>query len=299
MEDTKVACIVPLHNTSVDTIEYFIRKLPSRIAEVYLSINDKELLGHYKPECNLRNGISVLEIPFQVGKAEAYRWAMEQMLFTTRCNIIAQTDGRLKQPPEELDNLIDALIERNHSMVIADRYTYQDLEGQEHRIAISNMLASIIDTITPYSCLDVACGTRVYKKSMAKEFLNLRGFGYGLEVEQILICTKHKALVSSVPVSSNRQHGVTNAEKIEDVLFALISYCCELGVPEDIKHLLCHMLVQVKKREDFEVDLQNFKRHGCVLWKYFCNNTADGKGVYSTQTPEDGYALCIQQNISP
>lgn len=291
--DIQVACIVPLHSTDVDTISAFLKRLPERITEVYLSINDKELLGKCNFETNARKGVFVLEIPFQVGKLEAYRCVMEQILTTTKCNLVAQADGRLKQPPEELDNLIDALLQKDYGMVVADRYANQDMSGQNHRIAIANMLQSIISAITPYSLNDIVCGTRVYKKDVAHLFLNLKGFGYGLEVEQMLICALHKVDVASVPVSSNRQHDITNSEKIEDVLYAIISYCGKLSVPKDIRQLLCYMLVQVKKRNDFEINLNILNKIGYVLWKYTASNKNNINGVYSTQTPDDGYSLYI------
>jgi hypothetical protein len=294
MLNSQVACIVPVHGDTIETIPLLIQKLPKRISEIYLIINDIELFSRFKISSSIRDGVTVLEIPFQVGKLEAYKYALDYMLANTKCDILAQTDGRLKQPPEELETLINALIKNDYGMVIADRYSRQMMEDQQHRVGIITMFSSIISSMTSYNLSDYACGTRVYKKNIATMFLNLSGFGYALEAEQILICSMKNVSVTGITVSSNKQNDVTNSEKIEDVLYLLISYCQKMEIAYKIKHLLCYILVEVKKRNSFKVDLSIFNKNGYIIWRYANQEAFDPQGIYSTQDVKDGYALYFE-----
>ena len=288
-----VACIIPIFNIDKDTILSCLQKLPDRISEVYLVLNDESFSIRSLLLNNIKQELFILQLPFQVGKLEAFRYGIEQIINNTKCNILSQTDGRLKQPPEELIFLIDHLEMYNYAMVIADRYTNQNLIGQPHRIAIHRMLSAIIKTITPYKLIDVACGTRVYKLDLAKKFLNLRGFGYSMEIEQLLICAINNMEVCSVPVNSNRQYNSTNAEKIEDILYLLLSYCNDLQVSIKVRQCFSYMLLMIKKRRDFKIDLSIFNEIGSILWKYSGNDFNDIRGMYTAQIPGDSYNLYL------
>jgi hypothetical protein len=287
--DLLISCIIPMHDATSDKISQLRKRLSPRISELCIVINDST---HQATRQQILNdSVIILEVPFQVGKQQAFLIALEYVLNKSQCDVVVQTDSRLKQPPEEIEKLLDRLCETDSEMVIADRYTNQFMESQRHRIGITNMISSILSAITPYKIVDASCGTRVYSIKAAAVFRKMHGFGYGLEVEQILMCALHGFAIESIPVTSNTQYSSTNAGKIEDVLYVLISYCSRLGPTKAISNELCRILLMVKRRETFEVDLSVFKGKGIIRWLYKENKGSGIVGGYTSQIPIDSYSL--------
>lgn len=287
--DLHISCIVPMHDATSDKIGKLRKRLSPRISELCIVINDSTYQVTRQQISN--DSLSVLEVPHQVGKQQAFLIALEYILDKSQIDVVVQTDSRLKQPPEEIENLLDRLCETDSEMVIADRYSNQFMESQLHRNGITNMISSILSAITPYKIVDASCGTRVFSTKAAAVFRQMHGFGYGLEVEQILMCAVHGFEIKSIPVASNTQHNSTNAGKIEDVLYVLISYCSRLSPALAIRNELCRILLMVKRRETFEVDLSVFKGKGRIRWVYIEDKDSGIVGGYTSQIPIDSYSL--------
>lgn len=198
---------------------------------------------------------TLLLLPHQVGKAEAVRQGLAEILQDENIEAVVQVDGRQKQPPEDVALLMMHLQESGADMVIANRYAFQNLSNAPHRKIISSSLSAIVQALTGISVPDAACGTRAYRIPLARKFLKLRSFGYGLEVEQLIIAGLTSSRVLHVPVHSKPQENYTPAEKIEDNLMSLISYSAELKIPDKAKDILCYILAQIKQRRDFTCDL--------------------------------------------
>ena len=202
-----------------------------------------------------RGALHLLQMPYQVGKAEAVRRGLSVLLDGSIEGVV-QVDGRQKQPPEDVALLIRHLEESHADIVIADRYTKQDLSQNHHRVVVSSALSRIISVVTGISVPDAACGTRAYRASLAARFLTLRGFGYGLEAEQLVIASLMSAKVSHVPVRSRPQEDHTPAEKIEDNICSLLAYADDLRMSDSMRQCLCYILSAVKARKSFSCDLR-------------------------------------------
>ena len=68
--------------------------------------------------------------------------------------------------------------------------------------------------------------------------MTTRSFGYGLEVEEILIASIHRLSVREWPTHSNQQADATNAEKLEDNISVLLSYANEARMADDTRKSL-------------------------------------------------------------
>jgi hypothetical protein len=237
--------------------------------------------------------IRILTLPFQVGKTEAVRRGIEFIFKEFRsCGIFTQIDGDLKQPPEELEDIVHKLKNGISAMVIGNRYAFPGIREHIHRIAAVKMVSSIVKYVSGFQLVDTLCGMRGYSRELAENFLQMRSFGYGLEIEQILIASKLGLQVENSPVHSNIQDEGTNAEKIEDNLAALICYCGELACTANVRAALNNALAMVKRRVPFEVDLSVFGAEGIVKCKYLYKSSYS-RNAYASGTCRDGYSFSL------
>lgn len=285
-----ISCVIPVYDLSMIQLVETIERLPDKIERVVIALNDAKRTSINKLYSINTREIVFIDIGMQVGKAEALRRGINLSLRKFNSDIIVQLDGDLKQRPEDLQALISLVSSGNSDFAIANRYGYQNLRTQNHRMAGSQSFSILVSSLTGIRLPDVVCGMRAYNRDLAKLFVQSRSFGYGVEVEQVIIAAMHKAKISYQSVVSNIQHGATNAEKIEDNLYAILSYSSDLKISDSLLSMLCNILVEIKKRNDFQVDLDSFAIKARVYWKYL--GIRNGKiGAYSSGTLNDGYEL--------
>lgn len=287
----RICSITPVHFDAKEMICDLVRDMPDVVSCIYLVGNGVDLISSLEEFKCTDKRIEIVEIKYQVGKLEAVRQALEFIIKNTDYEVIAQTDIRLKQSPSEIDNLLSAMSEEKKEMILSDRYLCQDMNGQKHRLSIVAMLSVIMSSVTDFNYADLLCGTRVYTRQLAEKFLHMRGFGYGIEVEQFMISKLTGASIGWVPISSNRQDDITNAEKIEDSLYTILSYLHEFSVSNVVRESICNILVQVKMRKSFIVNLEDFGRIGNIKWNYIDNDVISRVSIYSGQGVSDGYNL--------
>jgi hypothetical protein len=205
--DEIISCIIPAYNLSRDCIYNTINRLPQEINVVLVCHNEYVPNRIKSFDAKSKNKyIQIITIPFQVGKSEAVRYGIDFILNEYKnCNILSQIDGDLKQYPEEIGGMLYNFRQKRISMIIGNRYAFSDLKKQTHRIAAINWVSSIIKCVTGYQIVDTLCGMRVYSRELAEQFLKIRSFGYGLELEQILIAGKLKFHIDNHPIHSNIQ----------------------------------------------------------------------------------------------
>jgi hypothetical protein len=258
-----------------------LARLPKTYELPLVVYNDDDAsLRAYLESLEMDGRLHVVYIPFQVGKAEAVRSGLQVLLETSTADVVVQLDGHLKQPPEEVAGLVQRLTNTGSNMIVANRYALQSMEDQAHRVAIAGLISTIIEQLTGYQLHDVVCGTRAYVRDLATHFLHFRSFGYGLEVEEILIASSLGASVDEWPIHSKRQEGATGAEKIEDNIHALISYGHEMRMPDPVRATLSFMLSQIKQRRSFEIDLTVFGNSGRIRFDH-AGETGPVGGGYS------------------
>lgn len=276
-----VAPLIPAFRLSPMEIAEILVKLPRAYELPLVVYNDDDAPLHaYLESLEMDGRLHVVSIPFQVGKAEAVRRGLQVLLETSTADIVVQLDGHLKQPPEEIAGLVQGLTKTGLNMVVANRYALQSMDDQEHRVTIAGLISMIIEQLTGYRLHDVVCGTRAYVRDLATHFLHLRSFGYGLEVEEILIASSLGASVGEWPIHSKRQESATSAEKIEDNIYALISYGHEIRMPNTVRATLSFMLSQIKQRRSFEIDLTVFGNSGRIRFDH-AGETGPVGGGYS------------------
>jgi hypothetical protein len=257
MEKLRIRALIPAYSLSPANISNLINRLPEEAGiplVVYNDVPDSNTLIRLR-ELEITGKIQTLILPFQVGKAEAVRRGLVELLKDENIDAIVQVDGRQKQPPEDVSVLIEHLKNSNVDMVIANRYAYQNLESDPHRKIASSVFSGIIRHFTGIDIPDAVCGTRIYRVKLAKAFLRLRSFGYGLEAEQLVIASLAHASVSYAPIHSAPQENYTPAEKIEDNLMVFLAYANELAIDYSAKATLCYIQSQIKQRRAFKCDL--------------------------------------------
>ena len=266
---TKVAALLPAFRLSKDEINKVIAQIPQDFELPLVVLNDdEEAITQYLYNLAQSQKIRFLRIPYQVGKTEAIRQGLKLLLQESSAKLIAQIDGRSKQPAWQLALLAEKISKDQVDMVIGDRYANQNMVGQDHRKAGTGLMGLMVKHLTGYDLPDAVCGTRVYVRELAIQFLNMRCFGYGAELEQILIAAIHSGKVSSYPLETNRQADLTNTEKIEDNVFTLLNYASEIGMSDTVRSTLSFILSQLKRRKTFDVDLSVFGGDKIVRLKY-------------------------------
>jgi hypothetical protein len=288
-----VAPLIPAYHLSLEEIRSTLEKVPKHFEIPLIVYNDEDVLTYEHLKSLEKEGqIRLVYIPFQVGKAEAVRRGLKFLLRQSDANIIVQLDGRSKQPVESTKDLVDTLICSNNHMVIGNRYKLQNMEGQFHRTSSSILLSTLVERMTGHKIHDTACGMRAYVRYLAEKFCNLKSFGYGLEIEEILISHSHGLKIGELPIHSNKQDDKTNAEKIEDNFHVLISYSRDKNIKDDAISLLSHILLQVKKRVSFGFNLSVFKSDKTFVFEYIRGEELIIEG-YTNQKIIDAYRIYL------
>lgn len=287
-----ISCVLPAYGLSKGEIFNTLGRLPGEVEVIVVVYNEESVDPISTSDLKeVDRCLRILTIPFQVGKSEAVRRGIDLIFQECKtCSIFTQIDGDLKQPPEELEGMINNLRQGRSSMVIGNRYAFSIVKNQTHRIAAVKMVSSIVRCVTGFQLVDTLCGMRAYSRELAEYFLRLRSFGYGLEIEQLLIASKLGLQVENYPVHSKLQDDGTNAEKIEDNLSALICYCDDLKCTTIVRSALNNALAMVKRRISYEIDLREFGAEGIVHCKYM-GNSSYNRNAYASGSCRDGYSF--------
>ena len=282
--------IIPVFKPSDSELQILFDNLQNSILHPLLvvnGINNETLSVMDGIKCS--HDVEVQIIKYQVGKAEAIRVGLEWVLENTQSNIFVQLYARNKQTINEIPIMINKIANGSADMIVANRYAKQSLKEQVHRASISTFFSKIINCLTNYDLQDTACGTRVYTRELAHSFYCLRSYGYGLELEQLIIASINNKKVMEYPIESNLQAHGTNAEKLEDNFVALIAYVSDLNLNKSIRESLCYALTMIKKRNSFTVDFPTSCNIPITHFKYIGGNSVvDG---YTNQRLIDGYSV--------
>ena len=263
---------MPAYRLGLAEIEGLIGTLKELVSLVVIVHNDlpsevpndvRALLeGHER-----RNNGSVVSIPFPVGKAAAIRYGIKHVASLGGVDWIAQVDGHLKQHPSQLADLLSVVSQHSPSLIIADRYQLQSLEDQPHRRAVRALFSALLRAMTGSAWSDPFCGTRVYDWQLAEAVASGSAFGYGLELEQLLVAHQQGRTIVSVPVQSVRQAEATAVEKIEENLAVVLQHM----VPEvsvERRLWISHLMVAVKARVSFSLSLDIFGEPWSLMATY-------------------------------
>jgi len=288
-----VAPLIPAYKLSSTEVQNLLDRLPHGYETPTVIHNDEDQnLSLFLESLAKNKRINLLSIPFQLGKSEALRRGLCNVLETTAADVIIQVDGDLKQPPEDIVGIVQRLSESGAQMVVANRYGLQDMAGQVHRVTLSGLVSTIIKRITGYKLADITCGTRGYVRDLGSIFSRkICSFGYGLEIEEILISSLYGFLVDECPTRANRQADATNAGKLEDNIFALIIYANDFDYSLDIRESLHFMLAKIKQRRSFDLKMQVFGGTGIARFEYMGDSSIPVINSYASGTDIDGYSL--------
>jgi hypothetical protein len=251
-----------------------LRHLPPAFEPPLFVFNDADAaLQSYLESLESEGSIRALYIPFRLGKSEAMRCGLEKLMSISQATIIAQTDGHSKQPPSHLAELVSRLMTSDADIVIADRYDARSLD--DHRAAVVIFFSSIIRHLTGYSLADTVCGTRVYARWLANIFLRRSSmFGYGFELEQLLLAATSGAQAASCPIPSKTQDSHTSAEKVEDNIATLAVYANSLNMTRDLRAWFSFILMSIKERQTFVTSLAIVDRDSLIEFRHLAPNDA-------------------------
>ena len=285
----KVQPLIPCYNISISEFDLLLESMPLVYEKPLIITNGVSRdVATYLDKLKNSNTIDLIILPFQIGKAETIRQGLRHIL-TKNIDIVVQIDGRNKQLCNQTISHCE-LVKDGFDLVLSNRYHYQDVSNQEHRYSFLKLVNHIVVAIAGYSFQDLVCGTRAYTKELAQYFTKSRSFGYGIEIEQALIAMSKNKKIIDIGVQSNIQHKGTNVEKIEDNFSTLLSYAIDLDYRDDIIFLLNLIMVNIKKRIDFEIDARCIGIENKILFKYVMPNQTN---AYTSGTYNDGYSLKI------
>ena len=277
-----IRAIIPAYGLSEEEIRRTAAGLHFFNSKPLVIVNDdSETLHSDVRNLEEKGFIQAIHIPLQIGKAEAIRRGLREVLKDSDLEIVVQVDGDLKQDIGDVEPLIDYMKKTEAQMVVANRYAYQDLNSQHHRKSIAEILSKSISMITPYEIPDTVCGMRAYDKLLAQIFAKSKSFGYGIEIEQLILAASVNASVSTFEVHSNKQSNFTNVEKIEDNLFALNLHLDALKISDGMKNYAANALVKIKARQSFTLDLSMLGVPLKILLSYNGKQTDDSFSLYS------------------
>lgn len=94
--------------------------------------------------------------------------------------------------------------------------------------------------------------------------------------------------IANFSLETNKQANSTNAEKIEDTISVFINYSADLNLSDSVRIALCRIMVGLKKRVDFEINLEDFGGKGVINLEYLGGDIING---YSNQMASDAYKL--------
>lgn len=225
-----------------------------------------------------------VHLPGPVGKTEAVLRGLEVLLAQDDVDLLGQLDANAKQPPSELARLIRATSVAQSEMCLANRYSFQDLSSQRHRESSTSLWSQLIWLATGYQVTDAVSGMRIYSQRLARVFVdNIRCYGYGLEVAQLISASKAKASISEIGVESHAQANSTSAEKIEDNINVLLA---QPDLFTSMQRLtLCEMMTGLKRRRTFTLPGNVFGLRDSFEFLY------SGKG----EDDEDSYRVYRQK----
>jgi hypothetical protein len=93
---------------------------------------------------------------------------------------------------------------------------------------------------------------RAFDRSLAERFVSeIRCFGYGLEVAELLVASSAGATVEEVSVLSKPQARNTAAQKIADNISVLLSTRNRCSVPQRLE--LCRVMAALTSRREFVI----------------------------------------------
>lgn len=282
--------IIPIYKPQKHEVQKLLNDLPQEFLPPLLIVSDTndELLDEIYKIGESRKA-EIINIGNQIGKLETIRTGIITVLKDEDIEIFFQLDARNKQVIDRLQLMVDKLINENADMIVANRYATQDMNSQNHRISISSFVSKIINYLTGYELQDTACGTRAYTRNLANHFINLRGYGYGLELEQLIFSSKLKMKVIDYPLISNLQADGTNAEKLEDNFMVIINYISEIKMEKAVKETLCYALTMIKKRNSFSLIFSENINIPSVHFEYVGSGSIID--AYTNQALQDAYKV--------
>lgn len=280
-----VGIVIPVSRVDPEVLNFSLDATADIADSIVVVHNDYPALDRDNV-CELareRQAISV-HLPGPVGKTEAVIRGLEVLLSQGDVELLGQLDANAKQPPSELTRLIRAASVARSEMCVANRYSFQSLSSQRHRASSTSLWSQLIRLATGYELTDAVSGMRIYSQRLARAFVdNIRCYGYGLEVAQLISASMAKARVSEVGVVSHVQANSTSVEKIEDNINVLLAQPDLFTSAQRLA--LCEMMTGLKRRETFTVPGIVFNLRDSFQFLYA------GKG----EDDEDSYKVHLQE----
>ncbi len=197
------------------------------------------------------------------------RYVLESLSNT---EFIVQMDADLAHHPDDIEGFLNenTLLD----MVVGNRYS-RYRKTDEHRSCVMSLASMTIAAATGFRLNDPMCGYRRYSASLASIFAeNLGQHGYGIETEQLTLCSMHGYTVGEHDLSVVIPQDIkTKAIEFIDVFRALIAYSSQLKINSELVSSMKDSVNHLVVRKDFVFSLI-------------------GKNAYFQYVPyEDSYAL--------
>lgn len=105
-----ISTVIPIYGLSQKNVDYMVGNLPIEFGKPFFVYNDNNsALSDYLESLAKEGVIECVFLPYQVGKTEAVCRGLQELFRISKPDIVVQIDGRGKQFPSELPNLIECL----------------------------------------------------------------------------------------------------------------------------------------------------------------------------------------------
>ncbi|MFE9500818.1 glycosyltransferase [Streptomyces collinus] len=279
----KFGCVIPAYSVSQHEMRDLLESTSHTFSSAVIVENDTRRLDRIDHPSPIE--VRVIRYPGPIGKSRALTLGLQELLKDQDISVVSQLDGHGKQPPRDVRKLIAAVNSATADVAIADRYSSQEMEGQRHRVTALTW-TRVVEVIAGVRVTDAVCGMRAYSRAAAEIFASqMQSYGYGCEIEQIILCGRNGLKVCEIGVGSNRQADSTAAEKIEDNLQVLLSYAGGGALNSGQINTLCRIMSGVKSRDSFTLDCIEFGMPGMIRFEF----------IGKAEDDEDSYALTRQK----
>lgn len=163
--------------------------------------------------------VRYLYYPERLGVAKSLLLGFSQVL--PRSDLILTMDADLNHQPEEIQNLLKCLREKNADITIGSRYIKG---GKVHgmpawKLFLSRVMNVIINIFSGIKVADKTSGFRIYKKAAAKHIVeNIRSKNFEFFPESILLTHKAGFTFAETPITFiNRVHGKSKMAKTQTI----------------------------------------------------------------------------------
>lgn len=161
----KIVALVPLHGLAALEQKRITNASLGFLSQIYFVVSKAAplpVLSSVNVSTSRVKNVVTLTVPSIVGKAQAMRFGLSEILKDKSVTHVLQTDGRGKISLDELQKFSEAARNQSDYRIVGDRYCAQEIGDQLHRSSGLALFSEIYQEFLGLNLADGVCGTRIY-----------------------------------------------------------------------------------------------------------------------------------------